>query len=407
MDRSVTMGGKSTFFDAKLPPAELKHGILNRYPRIFLAKTGSRVAGGRVVFLDGYAGRGEYGDGQPGSPLVLMQHAKISSRNRKITGLFVESNRENLRHLRQALAVHAEGLDYEIFGEDLSQALPAVLKRAQGAPLFAFLDPFGSAIAADEIAKILGRAAGRSWPPTEVLLHFSVSAVSRYGGALRQRQASGLSSDDDAKLSRVDKFLGGSGWRKDFIEASDKSSAGRAALKVAERFSEHMRKRTGFDAVPMRVYASTTSNVPKYVLLLFTRSAHGIWSFAEVLGHARLDWERACSELEHGKRDLKRESDNGMVPLVGLEAGTIFDEVVYKERIEAECVPQIAANIESLLQRGPFRIIDEVRAVYGSTLGYAWVPHVRKAVRRLHDAGTVINNGRGDFHLEVLRRSNS
>lgn len=52
-----------------------KHGILSRYPVVFAAKTGSASPGNRVVFLDGYAGRGEYDDGQPGSPLPLSRAA--------------------------------------------------------------------------------------------------------------------------------------------------------------------------------------------------------------------------------------------------------------------------------------------------------------------------------------------
>ncbi|MGH8922338.1 MAG: hypothetical protein ACRD0H_29040, partial [Actinomycetes bacterium] len=48
--------------------------ILSRYPAVFAAKTG--MAGRRVVFLNDYAGRGEYEDGSPGSPLLLARTAE-------------------------------------------------------------------------------------------------------------------------------------------------------------------------------------------------------------------------------------------------------------------------------------------------------------------------------------------
>jgi hypothetical protein len=55
------------FFRSRKSAAVLKHGILKRYPVVFAAKTGR---GNPVVFLDGYAGRGEYGDGEPRKRLV-------------------------------------------------------------------------------------------------------------------------------------------------------------------------------------------------------------------------------------------------------------------------------------------------------------------------------------------------
>jgi hypothetical protein len=48
------------FFESRKAAAVLKHGILSRYPVIFASKTGKDVENNRVVFLDGYAGRGEY-----------------------------------------------------------------------------------------------------------------------------------------------------------------------------------------------------------------------------------------------------------------------------------------------------------------------------------------------------------
>ncbi|MBM0203306.1 hypothetical protein JNW90_09410, partial [Micromonospora sp. STR1s_5] len=62
------------------------------------------------------------------------------------------------------------------------QHLPEVLALAKGASLFAFLDPFGPALDFDLIrTRLLGRP---NWPPTELLLHFSVSTVARMGRAV-------------------------------------------------------------------------------------------------------------------------------------------------------------------------------------------------------------------------------
>ena len=52
------MADTQEFFDERQGAAVIKHGILRRYLPVFAAKTGSTSAGGRVVYLDGYAGAG-------------------------------------------------------------------------------------------------------------------------------------------------------------------------------------------------------------------------------------------------------------------------------------------------------------------------------------------------------------
>jgi hypothetical protein len=52
------MSWNANFFDAPRPQAVFKHAILSVYPVVFGSKLGSRWP---VAFLDGYAGRGEYG----------------------------------------------------------------------------------------------------------------------------------------------------------------------------------------------------------------------------------------------------------------------------------------------------------------------------------------------------------
>ena len=44
-----------------------KHAIIRQYMRPFLAMTGSTSEQGRVVVMDGFAGRGRYPDGAPAS----------------------------------------------------------------------------------------------------------------------------------------------------------------------------------------------------------------------------------------------------------------------------------------------------------------------------------------------------
>jgi three-Cys-motif partner protein len=68
------------------------HGILRRYLPIFVRETGSASRGGRVVYLDGYAGPGAYDDGQPGSPILAATTAEELQDDRALVCLYVEKS---------------------------------------------------------------------------------------------------------------------------------------------------------------------------------------------------------------------------------------------------------------------------------------------------------------------------
>ncbi len=55
-----------------------------------------------LVYLDGFCGRGEYGDGQLGSPVVAVQHANTVAASRgdlKVHVILVDEEKENISHL--------------------------------------------------------------------------------------------------------------------------------------------------------------------------------------------------------------------------------------------------------------------------------------------------------------------
>ncbi|MDQ4032260.1 MAG: three-Cys-motif partner protein TcmP [Actinomycetota bacterium] len=184
------MSASEEFFAQQRTAAAFKHGILKRYPVVFAGKAGS-ITSGRVVFLDGYAGPGRYDDGSPGSPLLFVQAARRLGKLRKVTAIFVEQHPDRCARLREVLTeVGATWVNYQTLEGDLGAHLPGLLPATSGAALFAFLDPFGTALDREQLrSQLLGRA-GRA--PTEILLHVSVSTVARIGGLLRQGDVQSL-----------------------------------------------------------------------------------------------------------------------------------------------------------------------------------------------------------------------
>lgn len=60
--------------DWSLPPhTEAKHKILRYYLGAWFAIMAQSRMVSRINFLDGFAGRGRYDDGEPGSPLIALE----------------------------------------------------------------------------------------------------------------------------------------------------------------------------------------------------------------------------------------------------------------------------------------------------------------------------------------------
>lgn len=405
------MSDNEDFFRERRAQAVFKHGILLRYPTIFAAKTG--IDDRRVVFLDGYAGRGEYEDGSPGSPLLLAGTATRMADFRNVTGVYVEKDPEDFANLQQVMAAHGRDTDH-LFPGDLREHLPRILELAQGAALFAFLDPFGTAL---DRAQLVGDLLGRSdRAPVEVLLHISVSTVARLGGLLRRRREQGvevLDPADTKSIAHVDRFLGGTWWQEHFApvrDEGDKERATSVALRVAELFLRDVCAEARCRAVsmPMR---RRPEHLPKYVLVLFTRHEDGVWYFADTLGKAGREWEGAWRTEVASQRLVQAEKRYARAPdgLFGLEelfTPEPFDPDSYEQQHRAYWQQIIESNLRDLLAaRGRFRLTDHVPAVYGTVLGTASERHVRAAVKALHATGEVVNTGVGKYFFRELIRA--
>src|ERR1700722_8054675 len=128
------------FFGAIKPAAVLKHAILSRYLVVYASKTGTNSAGRRVVYFDGYAGPGRYGDGTAGSPLIAARVAcSLASLRppRQLDLFLVEKDRDTAELLRQVMATEGKvlGVQPAIHDGDVAKYLDVLLAMCRGVPL--------------------------------------------------------------------------------------------------------------------------------------------------------------------------------------------------------------------------------------------------------------------------------
>ncbi|MHC1597923.1 MAG: three-Cys-motif partner protein TcmP, partial [Methermicoccaceae archaeon] len=192
---------------------EAKHKILDQYLKAWFPILGS--AHGRIIYLDGFAGPGEYEDGEDGSPPIALKAAKDHVLKKHIKSeiifYFIDKNQRYCEHLErkiQQLDLPQKFKPYVVcgkFDEELTSVLNALEERnSRIAPTFAFVDPFGYS---DTPMSVISRF--MQHPHCEVFINFMVGAVNRW-------------APDPQKANSLDRFFGCHEWA-DVTEIEDTS----------------------------------------------------------------------------------------------------------------------------------------------------------------------------------------
>ena len=160
--------------------------------------------------MDGFAGPGEYEDGERGSPLIALnavlnhQHPPTGA---EVQFVFIEKDKERAAHLQSLLDAKAEELpnyvQYRVICGEFDSKLGELLTSIEAgghrlAPTFAFIDPFGySGIPMETIARLMRH------DKCEVLINFMFEEVNRF-----------LAYDNDSHGATLDRLFGTGEWRE-------------------------------------------------------------------------------------------------------------------------------------------------------------------------------------------------
>ena len=166
------------------PHTEGKHLVLREYLKAWLPILGK--VSGRILFIDGFAGPGEYEGGEEGSPVIAMRTlAEHSAKIRaEVVFLFIEKDERRARHLkglvdrrRPRLPPTAKVLVRKgDFDSQMTEALDQ-LDEQKGlmAPALVMIDPFGvKGMPMDVIRRILAN------PKCEVYASFMWESMNRF-----------------------------------------------------------------------------------------------------------------------------------------------------------------------------------------------------------------------------------
>ncbi|PZG42765.1 hypothetical protein C1I98_19450 [Spongiactinospora gelatinilytica] len=162
-----------------------KHEILRQYLPPFIAMPGSTAVGKQVVVLDGFAGRGRYPDGSPGSAELILRAMRSFQNSRNVFGFFVEKDQALYANLSGVVEEYSsQGLSARAFAGSVEDHLDIVIRQAAPSPLLLFLDPCGAGLPFDRLVQVLVGPRRAARPQTEVLLNFSADLTRRAAGVV-------------------------------------------------------------------------------------------------------------------------------------------------------------------------------------------------------------------------------
>lgn len=163
-----------------------KHLVLRNYLNAWFPILGQTNQ--RILIIDGFAGPGQYQDGEDGSPMIalkaLADHRAKNLISSEVVFMFIEENLERANYLKKLTSSSNLCLPAKcsvnvingVFDETMTQVLNQLDAQAKRlAPAFVMLDPFGvSGTPMSVIQRILRNS------KSEVYISFMYEAINRF-----------------------------------------------------------------------------------------------------------------------------------------------------------------------------------------------------------------------------------
>jgi len=168
------------------PHTEAKHEILKKYLQVWMAIL-SRF-NSKIIYLDGFAGPGEYLYKEKGkvdgSPIIAIESFlkhKLKDKIKNILFIFIEHEDKIFNYLQNKLEPYKkQGLNIQLIRGEFDKIINEKLDNLENegnhvAPMFCFIDPFGiKGVSLDTIKRIMDN---KSY---EVFINFMYEELNRF-----------------------------------------------------------------------------------------------------------------------------------------------------------------------------------------------------------------------------------
>lgn len=285
------------FFKAKRPWSRYKDFILGYYLEPYIPKVATLKK--PILIVDCFAGCGQFGDGEPGSPLIIAQIIKKwHDKGYQVRGEFIEADEDNHQKLTQVLEPFSAFATPRLGVFD--DLLPDLAARARENTVFLYVDPYTVKGLLFARMKEVYDQIRRSSASVELLLNLNVPTFMRWALAALKRkdevptEASDGEADYQAddpeeriELTLLDSIAGGDYWRG---IASDPALS---FVQKLDSFTEGYLSRlvSSFTfATSCEIKSKYEHQVPKYHLVYATRHPDGVELMNDAMCKARREF---------------------------------------------------------------------------------------------------------------------
>jgi len=348
---------------------------------VFLIRTSTKTK--HVAYVDGFAGKGAYGDGSLGSPGIMLEFAAVQKFGRQtdVDLYLCEKDVASFADLSQLAAPYQKkGLSIDLTNGRAAEHLSAVLPRVAALPTFIFEDPTGLGVPCSDLVAAMNRNGSAAWPPTEMMINLSLEAIRRIGGHLTS------ATPNKKTMLRLDEALGGQWWRDELATGVTPV----AVQAVVNRFAKQLGADTRSQVVVIPVLRAP-GHQPVYYLVFCTRHHRGAWNFGHCAAQATEDWWQGADAIAVEREEAKAGDQLGLLPAEMVLTRPTIDDV------EKEALPYVADQINSLLitRKKPLILGDHAPQVFGKYFGQVREKVARAAVKDLHARGLTPSTGVG------------
>jgi three-Cys-motif partner protein len=257
-----------------------------------------------LLYVDGFAGPGEYTNHTEGSPLAALIAAKAAierTSNQWVAGVvhcaFIEPDRGRFEHLEHkitsiqrpaTIAIHPYNLPFVDGLAELRKDLPGPFKG--DSPLFAFIDPFGATgVPFATVTQLL-----RS-PCSEVLINLDADGIARIFQA-------GQAADHEAHLTTI---FGDDEWKQTLSANDDFPALCRKVLQLYKAKLKRLRNVRYCFSFEMR----TSAHALNYHLVFASQHFLGLEKMKEAMKKIDQDGDYCFSDARANQAALFRFDD--------------------------------------------------------------------------------------------------
>ncbi|QIX48959.1 MULTISPECIES: three-Cys-motif partner protein TcmP [Rhodococcus] len=327
------------------PHTKAKHQILENYLGAWFPIL-SRWRG-RVLYIDGFAGRGRYDDGSEGSPQIALRRLRTHHFLPKMSGcefvfVFIEKDIDNcasleqeLERLKIELAPWPDNIKTHVingsFDNEMNRLIEAVREQNRKlAPTFAFIDPFGYTRFPMDLLKGIAET-----ERSELFINFMVGFVQRF--ITRDHQEAPIQAlygmEVDEVLAEYEENHDRIGH---LVEVYAKSLAKNTKLEHIQKF--YMLNRTGNVSYALIHATNSPVGVQRMKAAMWKIDPGGNYKFSD-----RMDGQGTLFEQTPDLRPLKQAIVNEYVGRSGISADEVKEFAVL-------CTPYRETHVTPILK---------------------------------------------------------